>query len=100
MDLFYVEAVGLLAGCFTTCAFVPQVIRTYRSKSVGDISLRMYALMCCGIALWVTYGVLINSVSVMVANGVSFCLTLAILVMKLIYKSRMHEPKAPRQTGS
>jgi MtN3 and saliva related transmembrane protein len=97
MEMFLIETVGLAAGCFTTCAFIPQVVRTYRSRSVKDISFRMYLLMCAGILLWVLYGALIGSLSVIVANVVSFALTAAILVMKVTFerKSRPCSRVAP-----
>jgi MtN3 and saliva related transmembrane protein len=80
-----VEMVGLTAGCMTTCSFIPQVVRTYRSRSVKDISLRMYLLMSAGVLLWVVYGAMIGSVSVMTANVVSFILTAAIVIMKIVF---------------
>lgn len=92
MDGFMIEVLGLAAGCMTTCSFIPQVVRTYRSRSVADISLRMYLLMCAGIAMWVAYGLLIGSVSVVAANTVSFSLTLAILVMKIAYGKHRKMP--------
>lgn len=94
MDGFMIEVLGLAAGCMTTCSFIPQVVRTYRSRSVSDISLRMYLLLCAGIAMWVVYGIMIGSVSVVAANSVSLCLTLAILVMKIKFR---HERNSPRR---
>lgn len=91
MDAFMIEVLGLAAGCMTTCSFIPQVLRTYRSRSVEDISLRMYLLLCAGIAMWVVYGALIGSVSVVAANCVSLCLTLAILAMKIAFRT----PRTP-----
>lgn len=86
MDLFLTEGLGLVAGCMTTCSFIPQVVRTYRTRSVGDISLNMYLLLCAGIGMWIVYGVLINSIAVMAANVVSLLLTGAILVMKVRFE--------------
>lgn len=85
MDLPAVEILGLVAGFLTTCSFVPQVMRTYRTRSVKDISLRMYLLLCTGILLWIAYGVIIGSVAVVAANTVSLALTSSILVMKLAF---------------
>ncbi|GFK95368.1 Sugar transporter SemiSWEET [Fundidesulfovibrio magnetotacticus] len=85
MDFPLAEAVGVTAGTLTTASFAPQVVRTFRSRSVRDISLRMYLLMSTGIALWVVYGVMIASFSVIVANAVSLMLTVSILVMKVVF---------------
>lgn len=81
------EIIGIIAGCCTTASFVPQVIRTWRTKSVGDISLRMYLLLCLGIVLWLVYGYQIGSFSVLAANSITLVLTVSVLVMKLRYGS-------------
>lgn len=79
------EVIGIMAGFCTTASFVPQVIRTWRTRSVDDISLRMYLLLCLGVALWLAYGLLVNSLSVVLANAVTLVLALSVLVMKLRY---------------
>jgi MtN3 and saliva related transmembrane protein len=91
MDWVNIEALGLIAGCMTTSAFIPQVVKTYRSRSVKDISLRMYVFMCTGIALWVVYGFLIGSIAVIAANIGSLTLTVLILGMKIVFHNRHHE---------
>ena len=83
MDGIYVEGLGLVAGCMTTGSLIPQLLRAYRSRSVKDISLRMYLMLSTGIFLWMVYGILIGSISVIAANLVSLGLSLAILTMKL-----------------
>ena len=75
--------VGLVAGIPTTIAFLPQVRHMWETKSAKDISLRMFLLFCTGVLLWFIYGVMIQSLPVMLANGVTFVLAGAILVMKL-----------------
>jgi len=85
MDLLVVEGLGLIAGLMTTCSFVPQVLQTYRTRSVKDISFKMYLLLCAGIAMWIVYGALIGSVSVVAANIVSLALTCSILAMKVMF---------------
>lgn len=81
MDL--TTLVGLVAGILTTIAFLPQVRQTWRTKSTKDISLRMFLTFCTGVLLWFIYGFMIHSLPVMLANGVTFVLAGAILVMKL-----------------
>ncbi len=76
---------GLAAGCLTTVAFVPQVLKTWRSKSGNDISLGMFLLFSSGVLLWLIYGLYIHALPVILANGVTLLLSLAILVMKLRY---------------
>ncbi len=75
--------VWLIAGVLTTIAFLPQVRHTWETKSAKDISLRMFLLFCTGVLLWLIYGYMIDSLPVMLANGVTLVLSGAILLMKL-----------------
>ena len=54
------EVIGYLAGFLATVAFLPQVTKTVRDRSVKDISLGMYVLFCAGVGLWLLYGLLIS----------------------------------------
>ena len=86
------DILGFLAGTLTTAALVPQVWRTFRTKDVSGISLRMYTIFTIGIAVWLAYGVLLKEMPMLVANSVSLVLACAVLVMKLRYRHR--EPQA------
>jgi len=77
------ELLGLVAGTLTTISFVPQVLKVWRSRSAADISLAMFLLFTVGVLLWGVYGVLIGSLAVIVANAVTFLLTVGIIAMKL-----------------
>lgn len=78
-----IELVGMIAGCLTTLAYVPQVVKVWRSRSARDISLGMFLLMNAGILLWLAYGLLIGSPGLIAANGITLGLTVAVLVAKL-----------------
>lgn len=77
---------GFIAGVLTTVAFVPQVVKIWRSKQAHDISLGMFVLFSIGVALWIAYGVLISSVPVILANSVTLTLALLILALKLYFR--------------
>lgn len=79
----FVTLLGLSAGTLTTVAFLPQVIKIWRSRSSGDISLLMVGFNCAGVFLWLIYGICIDSVPVMAANSVTLvllCMALALAV--------------------
>ena len=86
MDPTHVDALGLVAGCLTTAAFVPQVVQVVRSRSARDVSLATFALFSAGVALWLVYGVVLGAVPVILANAVTLVLSVAILVCKLRFK--------------
>ncbi len=77
---------GLIAGALTTAAFLPQVIKTWKSKQTRDISLIMFLAFTSGVFLWLLYGIYINSLPVIAANLVTFMLSLIILIFKIKYK--------------
>ena len=77
--------IGTVAGTLTTAAYLPQVVKVWRSRSAGDISLQMYILMVTGASLWVTYGLMLMEWPVIIANAVSLLFTAAILAFKLRY---------------
>lgn len=87
------DVLGLIATCFTTSSFVPQVWRTWNTRDVSGISLPTYVIITIGLALWLLYGWLRGDMPLMVANAVMVVLTGAITVMKI----RFEAPKpAPR----
>jgi len=79
--------IGLVAGFLTTVAFVPQVIKTWRSKSARDLSLVMFLLFSAGICLWTVYGFMINELPVILWNLITLALALIILFFKLRFKN-------------
>lgn len=82
----YIEILGLLAATITTAGFVPQVYKIWKEKSTHDISLNMYLLLTLGLILWLAYGIAIESLPVILANGITLLLVLSIVVLKLKYK--------------
>ena len=78
-----VTAIGMLAAILTTVAFVPQVIKTWRTRSTADISLGMFAILVAGVATWLIYGLLIGDAPLVLANGVTLMLAGTILFFKL-----------------
>jgi MtN3 and saliva related transmembrane protein len=79
---------GLLAATLTTLAFLPQVLKTWRSRSARDVSTGMFLLLSVGVALWVIYGLLIGSLPVVAANAATLGLALAMLALKRRYRAR------------
>lgn len=81
-----VEWIGVAAGTLTTLSFVPQVVKTWRTKSVEDVSLWMLTAFNGGILLWLTYGILTEKPSIIFANAITLVLALTLLGMKIRYR--------------
>jgi MtN3 and saliva related transmembrane protein len=77
--------IGFVAGGLTTIAFIPQLLKTWKSRSAEDVSLGMLVIFCTGVALWLVYGLLIGAWPVILANVVTLVLALAILLLKVRY---------------
>ncbi|WP_320667968.1 SemiSWEET transporter [Prochlorococcus sp. MIT 1307] len=87
------DLLGLCAGIFTTIAFLPQVIKTWQSKSAEDVSLTMFIFFILGVILWCAYGWQIHSIPVMIANVITFILSTIILTLKLIFANSLQDDK-------
>jgi len=79
---------GLIAAGFTTVAFVPQLLRTWRVKSASDLSLAMMGLNSTGAFLWLIYGLWVRDLPIIVADLAALVLVSAVLVLAIRYRGR------------
>ncbi|MCB0708986.1 MAG: SemiSWEET transporter [Ferruginibacter sp.] len=84
MDIITVT--GLAAAVCTTTSFVPQAIKTIRTKDTSGISLGMYALFSFGTLLWLVYGISSYNLPIIIANAVTLLFALIILTYKIKYR--------------
>jgi MtN3 and saliva related transmembrane protein len=82
-----IEIIGYCAAFLTTIAFLPQAIRSWRTKDLSGISLGMYSLFTAGVGLWLIYGLIIEKWPLIMANALTFALALSILLLKLRHTS-------------
>jgi MtN3 and saliva related transmembrane protein len=81
-----IQILGLVAGACTTVAFLPQVIKTWKSRSAKDLSLGMFSFFCFGVLLWLVYGIMVKDIPVIAANFVTLMLASTLLFFKLRFK--------------
>lgn len=81
------DLIGLVAGTLTTIAFIPQVLKIWRSKQANNVSTSMFMLFTTGVALWLAYGILADSLPVMLTNAVTLALAIIILFLKYRYRN-------------
>ena len=86
MSITLIDVVGSAAACLTTISFVPQAWQSFRTRDVSGISLGMYSVFTAGVAMWLAYGVLMDSWPIVVANAVTLVFSIAILAMKLRFR--------------
>lgn len=80
-----VSVIGFTAATLTALAFLPQVIKAWRTRSADDLSIGMLIAQSLGVALWIVYGVAINSAPIIGANSVTLALALMLLLFKRLY---------------
>lgn len=81
-----IEVIGLTAGFLTTISFLPQVIKTWKTRSAKDLSLSMFMIFWLGVMLWLIYGILIEDTPIVIANALTLTLASVILYFKFSFK--------------
>ena len=79
------ELLGFIGGALTTVGFIPQVWRLFRLRSAHEISLPFTLFFISGIALWLSYGISLGLISVIIWNATTLTLGCAMLYAKLKY---------------
>ncbi|MET4386625.1 MtN3 and saliva related transmembrane protein [Bradyrhizobium sp. F1.4.3] len=85
MEPLAIKLIGFAAATCTIVAYAPQVIKVWKTRSTGDISLGMFLVMVLGLALWLVYGLLSGDAPLVAANAITMVLAGGILFMKLRY---------------
>jgi len=79
------EWLGYAAAVLTSTSFIPQAVMTIRTRDTRGISRGMYILFTVGVALWLAYGIYLESIPMILANVVTFALAATVLGLKLRY---------------
>lgn len=85
-EITYVTFIGLAAATLTTVAFLPQVIKTWKSQTAKDLSFGTFSILSSGVFLWLVYGFLIGDLPIILANAVTLLLVGALVFFKLTFK--------------
>ena len=80
-----IEFFGYFAAILTTAAFLPQLIKTLKTKKAEDVSLVTLIMFLCGVIFWIFYGYKISSLPILIANIITFTLNFLILFSKIYY---------------
>lgn len=79
----FFKVLGLIAASFTTLAFVPQAVKTIKTKDTSGLSFHMYLMNTVGLFLWLVYGIYEKDLPLIVANSISVVLAAIILYNKV-----------------
>ena len=82
------EFIGLIAGCLVSVSFLPQLIKSWKTKSLNDITYSMTLINVGGQILWITYGIRMQALSLIIMSRVTLIMTLSLFVLKFRYRYR------------
>ena len=88
MNFINTEFFGYFAAILTTAAFLPQLIKTLKTKKADDVSLVTLIMFISGLGSWIIYGYAISSFPILLANIITFILNLLILISKIYYAKK------------
>lgn len=83
-----ITLIGIVAGICTTIAVVPQIVRTWKTKKVMDVSIAMFIVLIAGVGLWTLYGILKTDWPIIITNGISVMLNLCMLYFIITYSEK------------
>jgi MtN3 and saliva related transmembrane protein len=86
VSAIWIETIGSVAAFSTTACWIPQAVKILREKRTEGLSLITQFVFTIGVALWLAYGLLLHNWPLMLANGVTLLLSVAILILKIRYK--------------
>ena len=78
-----ITMIGFVAAFCTTWAFLPQVIKTVRTRDTSSISLGMYIVFILGLISWLVYGILKADIPIVTANVITLVLCSIVLILKI-----------------
>jgi len=88
MRLEYVQIIGIGSGILTSVSMLPQLIKTFKEKKAGEISLLMILVLITGVVGWIWYGILRNDFPIILTNCISFLLNAILLFFRIRYADK------------
>ncbi|PZP42394.1 MAG: hypothetical protein DI598_16990 [Pseudopedobacter saltans] len=85
----FTQIIGFIATILSIATYMPQVFQLYKTKSARDISMPMLLLLCFGVAIWLTFGIWIKDIPLILTNGLILTMSLLMVIMKLKYDKKI-----------
>tara|TARA_Y100000389_G_scaffold26601_1_gene22841 strand:+ start:1890 stop:2195 length:306 start_codon:yes stop_codon:yes gene_type:complete len=84
-NTIYAEIIATIAGILSTIAFIPQAYKIFITNQTDDLDIFTFMLLFIIYFLWIIWGMLLNSYSIIIFSFIQLFLILYI-TMK-IYKN-------------
>jgi len=90
-----IDILGMTAGCISSITFLPQVVKTWKTKSAADVSLLMFTFATVSVVMWLVYGIILANVPIIFTNSMVLLFSLIMLYFKFRY-SEPQNKKLPK----
>ena len=80
MAEMWIEAIGLFAGVLGIIAWIPQIREVWIHKRHDGISIATFSVVTIALGLWLIYGILVDSIAMIVANIMTLGVILAVII--------------------
>ncbi len=78
-----IEIIGFVAGILVAISLVPQVIKSWKTRSTKDVALSWSIINLSGQVLWIIYGVYIDSASLVIMSSIALVMNIFMVTLKL-----------------
>ena len=82
------DILGMTAGCISSITFLPQVIKTWKTKSAADISLLMFTFATISVIMWLVYGIILQNIPIIFTNSMVLFFSLIMLYFIFRYSGK------------
>ena len=79
------QVIGIVAGIFTACSMLPQLIKIVKEKKAEEVSIMMILVLMAGLSLWIVYGFMKQDWPIIVTNIFSLTVNVLLLIFRLKY---------------
>ncbi len=77
--------IGIIAGILVMSSSIPQIMKSYKTKKMSDVSIYLMSLIASGLFLWIIYGLIRSDPVIIGTNAAGLCLNVTLLIMKIRY---------------
>ena len=78
----------MAAGSISAITFLPQVIKTWKSRSAGDISLLTFTFATTSVVMWLIYGIILRDIPIIYTNSLVLICSVIMLYFKFRFRKK------------
>ena len=81
-----IKIIALTAALLTSTGFIPQIIKSFKTRHVKDVSLMTLVFTAAGTFCWMIYGFSLGDIIIIIANIFTCTTVIILMIMKMLYK--------------